>query len=122
MLGQGLVGSRYVSIIRNPHRNILVGRKVGKKHIHFYGFLQALLEDNGLSDVTMEDAQQLMDNTVKRIKEMDQARKGFQREVVKMDNKGRVMIPHSFRKRLCWSPGEMREVVYEPRFKGVIVK
>ena len=94
---------------------------MGNERMHFLGFLQVLLDDNSL-DVTMGDADKIMEETIKRIRELDKARRGFQRETVKMDSKGRISIPMSMRVKKGWGKGDLLEVTYDPNYKGVIVK
>lgn len=91
------------------------------ERVHFYGFLEVILEDSGL-DVSMDDAEDLLNGAVKLVKDLDRARRGFSRELVKMDSKGRVTIPSTFRTRLGWREGSMRETLLDENHRAVIIK
>lgn len=91
------------------------------ERVHFYGFLQVLLEGKDLR-VSMDDAEDLLSEAMKLVKDLDRARRGFNRQLVKLDSKGRVTIPSTFRTRLGWSEGSLREVVLDEEHRAVIVK
>jgi len=97
-----------------------MGKRSGER-VHFYGFLQVLLEDSDLN-VSMDDAEALLEEAVNQVMALDKARRGFTREFVKLDTRGRVTIPSKFRTRLGWKIGSMREVVIDENYKGVMVK